>query len=87
MLAAAGLFASPTEDSARQAHRSAALTELHTHVGVLPVDAPCRLSPDRARPTSLRESKGTTRRPGIGNLPDCRLWGCASIWASALIWG
>lgn len=69
MLAAAGLFASPTEDSARQAHTSAALTELHTHVGVLPVDAPCRLSPDRARATSLRGSKGTTRRPGIGNLP------------------
>lgn len=69
MVAAAGLFASPTEDSARQAHRSAVLTELHTHVGMLLVDAPCQLSPDRAHPTSLRGSKGTSRRPGIGNLP------------------
>ena len=69
MLAADGLFASPTEDSTRQAHRSAALMELHTHVGMLPVGAPCRLSPDRAHPTSPCRSKGTTWRPGIGNLP------------------
>ena len=76
MVAAAGLFASRTEDSARQAHRSAVLAAhsrgragLHTHGGVLLVGAPHQLSPDRAHPTSLRGSKGTSRRPGIGNLP------------------